>query len=56
LTFALAQGDVSVVYPLTSSAPLFTVAFTALLLRGVEQITVRLVAGTVLVVGGVVYL
>jgi drug/metabolite transporter (DMT)-like permease len=56
LTFALAQGDVSVVYPLTSSAPLFTVGFTALLLRGVEQITWRLVAGTILVVAGVVYL
>jgi drug/metabolite transporter, DME family len=56
LTFALAGGDVSVVYPLTASAPLFTVAFTALLLRGVEQITWRLLLGTVLVVAGVVYL
>jgi drug/metabolite transporter (DMT)-like permease len=56
LTFAIGAGDVSVVYPLTSSAPLFTVLFTALLLRGVEQITWRLVAGTVLVVGGVAYL
>jgi drug/metabolite transporter (DMT)-like permease len=56
LTFALAQGDVSVVYPLTSSAPLFTVGFTAVMLRGVEQITARLILGTVLVVAGVVYL
>jgi uncharacterized membrane protein len=56
LTFAIAGGDVSVVYPLTASAPLFTVLFTALLLRGVEQITWRLVLGTVLVVAGVVYL
>jgi drug/metabolite transporter (DMT)-like permease len=56
LTFALAGGDVSVVYPLTASAPLFTVAFTALMLRGVEQITWRLVAGTIAVVAGVAYL
>jgi uncharacterized membrane protein len=55
LTYALAGGEVSVVYPLTSSAPLFTVGFTALLLRGVEQITWRLVVGTILVVAGVVY-
>jgi len=56
LTFALAGGDVSVVYPLTASAPLFTVAFTALLLRGVEQITWQLIAGTLAVVAGVAYL
>jgi drug/metabolite transporter (DMT)-like permease len=56
LTFALAGGDVSVVYPLTSSGPLFTVAFTALLLRGVEQITGRLVVGTIAIVAGVVFL
>lgn len=56
LTVGLSSGDVSVVYPVTSSAPLFTLGFTALLLRGTEQLTLRIVAGVVLVVIGVIAL
>ncbi|MEA2622500.1 MAG: drug/metabolite transporter, family [Chloroflexota bacterium] len=56
LTVGLASNDVSVVYPVTSSAPLFTVAFTALMLRGLEVITWRIVVGVLLVVGGVIAL
>ena len=56
LTFGLSTEDVSIGYPVTSTAPLFTVAFTALLLRGVEQLTWSIVLGAVLVVGGVVWL
>jgi len=56
LTFGLTTEDVSVVYPVTSSAPLFTLAFTAFLLRGVEQLTWRIVIGAVAVVAGVIWL
>lgn len=56
LTFGLSMEDVSIVYPVTSTAPLFTLAFTALLLRGVEALTWRIVLGAVAVVGGVVSL
>lgn len=56
LTLGLSGGEVSVVYPVTASAPLFTLAFTALLLRGRERVTWRIVAGAVLVVLGVVVL
>lgn len=56
LSFGLSGGDVSVVYPVTASAPLFTLAFTAILLRGKEQLTWRIVLGAVAVVLGVVAL
>ena len=56
LTLGLAGGDVSVVYPVTSSAPLFTLGFTALLLRGKERLTPQIVLGAGLVVLGVVFL
>jgi drug/metabolite transporter (DMT)-like permease len=56
LTFGLSTEDVSVVYPVTSAAPLFTLAFTAILLRGVEQLTWRIVLGAVAVVAGVIWL
>jgi DME family drug/metabolite transporter len=56
LTFGLSGGDVSVVYPLTASAPLFTLAFTAIVLRGVERITWQLILGTIATILGVIYL
>lgn len=56
LTLGLSGGEVSVVYPVTASAPLFTLGFTALLLRGRERLTWRIVAGALLVVLGVVVL
>ena len=56
LTFGLSADDVSIVYPVTSSAPLFTLAFTALLLRGVETLTWRIVLGAIAVVAGVIWL
>jgi drug/metabolite transporter, DME family len=56
LTFGLSEGDVSVVYSIAASAPLFTLIFSALILRGVERITPQLVTGTVLTVLGVVSL
>ncbi len=56
LTFGLSTEDVSIVYPVTSTAPLFTLAFTALLLRGVEQLTWRIAVGATAVVAGVIWL
>jgi DME family drug/metabolite transporter len=56
LALGLSGGDVSVVYPVTASAPLFTLLFTWLFLRGREQLTWRIAVGVILVFGGVVYL
>jgi drug/metabolite transporter (DMT)-like permease len=56
LTVGLASGDVSVVYTLTAASPLLTLGFTALLLRGVDEITPRLVAGALVTVAGVIVL
>lgn len=56
LTFGLSAGDVSVVYPVTSTAPLFTVIFTALLLRNTERLSARIVVGAAAVVGGVAWI
>ncbi len=56
LTFGLAGGDVSVVYPVTSSAPVFTLAFTRLMLRGSEELTWRIALGVIAVTAGVIFL
>jgi drug/metabolite transporter (DMT)-like permease len=56
ITGALAGSDVAVVYPITSSAPLVTVAFSWLFLRGTERVTWRMVLGAGAVVGGVILL
>jgi drug/metabolite transporter, DME family len=53
---ALSRGTVVVVSPIAATNPLFTLFFAALLLRGVEHITARIVAGAILVVVGVVIL
>lgn len=50
---ALSVGTVSVVTPLTGAAPLFVLALSAVFLRGVERLTGRIVAGTILIVLGV---
>jgi DME family drug/metabolite transporter len=56
LNMGLAGGDVSVVYPVTSSTPLFTLVFTRMFLRAHESLTWRMVAGAMAVVVGVVLL
>lgn len=56
LTLGLSGGQVSVVYPVTASAPLFTLAFTAFLLKGKERLTLPIVVGAALVVLGVTIL
>lgn len=53
---ALRVGPVSVVDPVAATAPLFTVLFAGVLLRGLERITRGLLVGVLLVVVGVVAL
>jgi uncharacterized membrane protein len=50
---ALRLGTVSVVSPLYGTSPIFVLVLTLLCLRGVEVLTARIVAGTVLIVLGV---
>jgi drug/metabolite transporter, DME family len=51
---ALARGELSVIIPLLNTTPLFTVFFSAIFLRAVENINLRIVLGAALMVGGVV--
>jgi drug/metabolite transporter (DMT)-like permease len=53
---ALSRGEVVVLSPVLATNPLFTLGFAAVLLRGVERITMRHVLGTAFVVTGVVVL
>jgi uncharacterized membrane protein len=50
---ALGTGAVSVVTPLTATAPVFVLLLSALFLRGVDALTARVVLGTALTVIGV---
>jgi DME family drug/metabolite transporter len=50
---ALTSGAVSVVMPLTATTPIFVLLLSLVFLRGVEVLTARVVAGTVLIVVGV---
>ena len=54
MAFALERGDVVVVSPIVSVSPLITLALVWALLRQMERITLTLVLGALLVVGGVV--
>jgi drug/metabolite transporter (DMT)-like permease len=56
LTFGLANADASVVYPVTSAAPLVTVVLTAIVLRKTERLNWRIVVGTCLIIIGVIKL
>ena len=50
---ALGMGTVSVVTPLYGSSPIFVLLLSLVFLRGVEVLTARVVAGTVLIVLGI---
>jgi DME family drug/metabolite transporter len=51
---ALGRGELSVIIPLLNTTPLFTVFFSALFLRNVETVNLRIFLGAVLMVAGVV--
>jgi len=50
--FALDLGKVTVVTPISSTAPLFALTLSALFLRDVERVTMKIVFGACLIVAG----
>jgi uncharacterized membrane protein len=50
---ALHAGEVSVVAPLGNTTPLFIIAYSAVFLRGEEKLTMPVVLGAALLVGGI---
>ncbi len=54
--YALDLGNVSVVIPIASTGPFFSLILTAIFLRDVERVTVRIVISAAMIVGGVVLL
>lgn len=56
LTVALAGESVSVVYPITATAPLFTLVFSRFMLRTAERLSPRDLLGIFATVGGVIVL
>lgn len=52
--YALDLGKVSVVIPVSSTGPLFSLLLTWLFLRDVERVTLRIVLSAMMIVGGVV--
>jgi DME family drug/metabolite transporter len=54
--YALDLGKVVVVIPISSTGPLFTLILTALFLKGVERVTLKIVLGALLIISGVVLL
>ena len=54
--YALHLGKVSVVIPISSTGPFFSLILTGLFLRDVERVTLRVVMSALLVVSGVVLL
>jgi len=51
--YALDLGKVTVVIPVASTGPFFSLLLSALFLRDVERVTLKIVAGAALIVGGV---
>ena len=51
---ALSKGEVSVMVPLINTTPFFSVLFSAIFLRDLEQVTSKLFFGSMLLVTGVV--
>jgi drug/metabolite transporter (DMT)-like permease len=52
--YALDLGKVSVVIPIASTGPLFSLILTALFLRDVERVTLRIVISAAMIVSGVI--
>jgi uncharacterized membrane protein len=54
--YALDLGKVSVVIPISSTGPFFSLVFAALFLRDVERVTLRIALAAAMIVGGVLLL
>ena len=53
---ALGRGQLSVIIPLLNTTPLFTVFFSAIFLRKIETVNLRIIFGAVLMVAGVLFI
>src|SRR5690349_12222190 len=53
---ALGRGQLSVIIPLLNTTPLFTVLFSAVFLRNVETVNLRIISGAALMVAGVLFI
>ena len=51
--YALDLGKVTVVIPISSTGPLFALTLSALFLRDVERVTLKIVMGACLIISGV---
>lgn len=51
--YALDLGKVTVVIPISSTGPLFALTLSAIFLKDVERVTLRIVMGACLIIGGV---
>jgi len=51
--FALDLGQVTVVTPISSTAPLFALTLSAIFLRDVERVTLKIILGAGLIIAGV---
>ena len=50
---ALGAGQLSVIIPLLNTTPLFTVLFSAVFLRKIETVNLRIILGAATMVAGV---
>ena len=53
LYYALSLGEVIVVIPVTSTSPFFALTLSAIFLRDIEEVTLKIVLGACLIVIGV---
>ena len=53
LYYALSFGEVIVVIPVTSTSPFFALTLSAIFLRDIEKVTLKIVLGACLIVIGV---
>jgi len=51
--YALDLGKVTVVIPISSTGPLFALTLSAIFLRDVERVTLKIVLGAGLIIAGV---
>jgi S-adenosylmethionine uptake transporter len=54
MNMAVKTGDVSVITPIITSSPIFSLLFTAILLRGIERVRPAMVFGVAFTVGGMI--
>ena len=56
MNLAVMHGDVSVVTPIITSSPIFSILFTILLIRDLERIRFSMVIGVLTTVAGMIFI